>query len=405
MTNKTRIAIFTDSFLPGVGGTENAVFLYAKELSKTHNIRIYCPNYKGKNNNLKLSFDVVRVKSVRVTDNDFLSLPKHDKSFQDNIKKFAPDIIHVMTIGPLARYISKYALLNNIPFVQTVHSRYSQMYRTNFKIKFLADAFVSHLAKYLPYAKNVVAVSESLKTDMREFGIDCPISVIKNGMDYTFLDKTYQSENKLKLLYVGMLIKYKRLDFSLEVVKKLKEKGIDFEFLVVGGGNYGRHLKRTVKKYGLSDNVKFLGKISDREKLGEIYFNSDLLLFPSIVDNDPIVVLEAGANKTPALVCEKTGASERISDGLNGFTCENDVDSFVNKIIYLMGNKELLQNVSENAHTVITSWKETVEKYSDIYDNVIKSKETKTIEIFRKKDNKNGNLRRTGKAWTNRTSN
>lgn len=36
-----KIAIFTDSFLPGVGGTENAVLNYAAELSKTEEVIVF----------------------------------------------------------------------------------------------------------------------------------------------------------------------------------------------------------------------------------------------------------------------------------------------------------------------------------------------------------------------------
>ena len=70
-----KIAIFTDSFVPGVGGTENAVLRYATELSRDNEVIVVAPQFKKGFDDGQFPFKVIRAKSLKVTANDRWALP------------------------------------------------------------------------------------------------------------------------------------------------------------------------------------------------------------------------------------------------------------------------------------------------------------------------------------------
>jgi len=112
-----KIAIFTDSFLPGVGGTENAVLGLATELSKEFEVAVFCPEYKINCNNFP--FKVVRCKSIKISGNETFPLPRLSRKFKKQLKEFAPDIIHCQSISGVANAGLRYALKNKKPVLFT----------------------------------------------------------------------------------------------------------------------------------------------------------------------------------------------------------------------------------------------------------------------------------------------
>lgn len=400
--SKLKIAIFTDSFLPGCGGTENAVHCFAKEMNKFCEVKVFAPDYH-KDCSINTDYEVVRLKSIRATENDYCIIPKLFKKTREELDDFVPDIIHVQTLGLGARIAAKYAMQKDIPIVYTVHTKYSYCYKHSLKSALLAKFVMKVLSSPLKSADRIFTVSSSMLDEIRGYGINKQVSVIKNGMAEGLNVSEKQKNQKFTMLFVGMLIKYKNLDFSLKVLKELKNRGRDFEFRLIGEGHDRKRFEKIVKKEGLSDNVRFLGRITDRESLASHYSLADLFLFPSIFDNDPLVVCEAGLRLLPSFVIENTGASERIIDGISGFTAKNDVCAFADKIEYLMDNPEFLKIVGKNSAKLATPWKENAKAYLSAYKGMIAEKETNKTIQYNKKEKRNGNLRRTFKTRTYRS--
>lgn len=369
--NKMKIAIFTDSFLPGVGGTENAVLNYAAELSKTEEVIVFAPDYHREWNTDNLNFKVVRCKSLPLSKNEYLAEPKKDKAFINEIDKFSPEVIHCETLAPLASFAARYAKKKKIPLVYTAHTKYRFCYINTLKSKLLAEMVVKTLAKPMKLADEVTAVSEDMAREIHSYGIDKPITVIKNGGERRNNVCERKINDRINFLFVGLVIKYKNIGFILSALSVAKKKGLDFIFNVVGSGPDEKYFKKKADRLGLSENVVFHGRITDHKKLDAVYAANDLFLFPSVFDNDPLVVCEAGNMGTPSLVLKNTGASERITDGVNGFLSENDVNAYADKIISLSADKARLTEVGENAKNLFSEWKENVKEYRKLYQRLI----------------------------------
>ena len=158
------------------------------------------------------------------------------------------------------------------------------------------------------------------------------------------------------------------------MLSELKKRGKDFIFYVVGQGPHVKKFSRFKDKLNLSQNVIFTGSVSDKSELNKYYAGADIMLFPSVFDSDGLVLIEAAEQGLPSLTVKGTGAAERITDNVTGFTAENSVKEFADKIELLMDNPQLLKSVGENAKKIYTDWEDTAEKYIELYEKLIKNK-------------------------------
>lgn len=370
-----KIALFTDSFLPSVGGTEQAVLRFATELSKEHQVMVFAPR-AGKNfDDSAFPFKVVRAKSIRVTKNDYWAMPWLSGELKKQLNKFQPDVVHTQTVGMMAGFGNKYAKKHNVPVVCTVHTKFRYCYKDALKNSLLAEILLNTVMKRVKKSDRVCAVSQSMANELKSYRVKNPITVIRNGND---LQRVVTNKDvktgKFKIIFVGRIIDYKNLGFSLEVLGELKKTYNDFEFYLVGQGPHVNKFKKLSEKLGIKDNVIFTGVITDKAKLKELYAQSDLFFFTSLFDSDGLVVMEAASEGTPSLVLNESGVAERMVDNQTGFIVGNDKTAIVKRLKELIEDRELLRNVGLNSYKIFSSWKETVEKYLVVYKEEIGKK-------------------------------
>lgn len=123
------------------------------------------------------------------------------------------------------------------------------------------------------------------------------------------------SENeKIKLLWVGRFIPTKKLDFALHIISRLKEKD-KYELHIVGWGDNKseeRYRKMAVD-LGVDHLCKWFGKIPNQE-VQHLMKDSDILLFTSVLEGTPHVVLEALSNNLPVICFDLCGQGVIIND-------------------------------------------------------------------------------------------
>ena len=219
------------------------------------------------------------------------------------------------------------------------------------------------------------AVSQSMIDEMKSYGLKKEMTIIRNGHDYLGLQKSVKTfDGPFTLLYVGLIVDFKNIKFSLEVLKEVKKTRSDFIFYVVGDGPHKKRYEKYAKKIGLGENFIFTGRITDRKKLYEIYSKADSMFFTSVFDTDGLVLLEAAEAGTPSLVLEGAGAAERYEDNVTGFFAENDKFKVAERIIELMDKRELVAEVGRRADSVFVGWDEIARQYVEVYREEIEKK-------------------------------
>lgn len=376
-----KIAIFTDSYFPGIGGTEKATFGLANALNKDNEVVVCCPSYHQKEQSSP--FKVLRARSIRLTSNDNFAFPEISCSFKKELKTFAPDIIHCQSVSPMAAYALKYGKKHNIPVVMTVHTKFRTAFSRSIKSKSIVNFLVKNIAKKLRKADKVFTVSSDMIPELNSYGYKGEISIIRNGATFERVKnldeikqlaiEKYNLQNEENIfVFVGHIVKFKNLQFTLDALKLVKETNPNFKMLFVGRGFDDEYFKNYANKLGLEDNVIFTGEITDKALLSSLFAVGHLYLFPSIFDNDPLTIVEAAVHKVPAITLKGTGSSERIEDGVSGFIVENNINDYANKIIELITNKEYAKQVGENAERLIPKdWSQTAIEYLKEYNTLI----------------------------------
>ena len=144
----------------------------------------------------------------------------------------------------------------------------------------------------------------------------------------------------------------------LNVIKKLKDKGIDVSLRCIGDGDRRAYYESMARELGLTNEVHFLGLFSDKNNLRNELMRSDLMLFPSQAEGLPRVLIEAMAVGLPCLSTPVNGIPELLESKylFDPF----DVDGFTNKIIDLINNSDELETMSQRNVDVAKNYSDTV---------------------------------------------
>ena len=331
-------------------------------------------------------YKILRYKSFPIpTRNPYrFGLPILDRRFSSELRNTQFDIIHAHCPFATGKLAMKIAKEQHIPVVATFHSKYRQDFQHSIPINAVVDMMVRQIVKFYEQADEVWIPQASVEPTLREYGYKGQVQVVDNGNDFVTSQHLYEklrtemraelsiNANQTMLLFVGQHIWEKNIGFILDSLALIKH--LPFKLYMIGTGYAVADIKSKIKQLGLSSKVEMVGNILDRNKLKRYYAAADMFLFPSLYDNAPLVVREAAALQTPALMISGSTAAEIIRDGDNGFLCKNDTKQYAERIRYLMEHQEQIRNVGLRASkTIARSWEDVVAEVLGRYDEIIKS--------------------------------
>ncbi len=179
---------------------------------------------------------------------------------------------------------------------------------------YLTERSVPKLYRGIPF----VAVSQSTKEDLVRHGIpERDVTVIYNGVS-DFYFPTFEVYDRPTVLYLGRLKKYKRIDLVLQVFREILREILDARLLIVGDGDARPGLMQLAKDLGLESSVTFTGFVSEEAKRTYLQ-KSWVILNTSPKEGFGLVVLEAQACGTPAVVLNSPGLRETVRHGETGW--------------------------------------------------------------------------------------
>ena len=394
---KLTVAIFCDTFFPIVDGVINVLDNYAKRLVKMCNVVVFVPEHKGKT--VKKEYLVYGIKSLYFKFVNYdLAFPELDTDFKKIIKHLRIDIIHSHSPFFVGQFAVKLAKKLKIPIVSTFHSQYKQDFYKNTKSESLTKMLLSGIMKVFNSSTEVWTMHQKSLETLISYGFKGSSFLIPNATDFICppdidklvagIDEKYHLKNAQNVfLFVGRLVETKNILFIVDVMNNLAQKKIPYKMVFVGDGPDEAKLKAKIKKLNLKDNIILTGRITDKNLLGAFYKRADLLIFPSFYDTDGFVRIEAACFKTPSIYAKGSVASYSIKENENGFLAEADVDSFAKKLIEIINNQQLLEEVGENAKTqMYIVWDQVINMAYNRYLYLIEKnrKKLKYLEVIRK---------------------
>lgn len=229
-------------------------------------------------------------------------LPSYKKAVE-LIRKKNYDINHTHFIVPsgLVSYLIKRK--TGIPYIITAHGSDVAGYNPD---RFsLMHTLIGPLWRMIVRnSSGITAPSNFLKKLIQE-AADISVEVIPNGFDIKPVSDV-QRENRI--LLVTRMFERKGVQYLLEALQDIPK---DWDVLIVGDGPYLPTLKDLANKLGVS--VKFLGQVPN-DQVFEIYLKSKIYVFPSMVENFPVVLLEAMAAGCAVITTTAPGCAEVVGD-------------------------------------------------------------------------------------------
>jgi glycosyltransferase involved in cell wall biosynthesis len=116
-----------------------------------------------------------------------------------------------------------------------------------------------------------------------------------------------------RALFVGRLVRWKHVDHVFRALPSVG--GLELE--VVGDGPDRGRLERIARELGLSERVRFLGRLA-RSEVARRMDQASLLVLPSSYEGMPHVVLEAFSSGLPVVASEAGGTPEVIEHEVSG---------------------------------------------------------------------------------------
>jgi glycosyltransferase involved in cell wall biosynthesis len=180
----------------------------------------------------------------------------------------------------------------------------------------------------------------------------------------------YNSINRIdnfKLLWIGRDIKSKGLDIAIEVFQRLSQNYL-IELHIIGVNNHSNINNK---------NIFFYSK-KPHSFVQEFYSKCNLLLFTSLYEGTPHVVLESIANGLPVICHDKDGQSDIIDSNCGiKIKCINhkkSVNDFTAAIENLLNNNIQYENLLKGTHNKAKEflWDKKVFDLMNIYNILLK---------------------------------
>lgn len=188
-----------------------------------------------------------------------------------------------------------------------------------------------------------------------------------------FFTATYSEKEKISfkkpeisdgihLIFVGSLVKGKRPELSLLVLEQLSKDGKNVHLVYCGDGSERASLEKFTISNNLSKQVEFLGNV-DAERVKLELQKAHFLVFASRSEGWPKAVAEAMWWGCIPVTTPVSCVPQMLGDGSRGVLKEADPKQMTEKILELVSNLDVYNNMQHNA--MVWSRQYTLERFED----------------------------------------
>ena len=215
----------------------------------------------------------------------------------------------------------------------------------------------------------LAAIAPSTVRD--EVGVSTRVETLPNGVDVErfrpvetadFRERHGLDGERPLVGYTGRHGHEKRLDTLVEAAA-----GLDVTLALAGDGPARASLERLADERDV--DARFLGFLP-REDLPALYTSLDAFVFPSPVETQGLVALEANACGTPVVGVGAGALADTVVDGETGYNYpRGDTAAFADAIDRTLAEREALSEHCLDRREE-TSVEHAVDRLADVYDSV-----------------------------------
>ena len=359
--------ISTRNFPPDVGGIQNLMEGLSNALLNHGPVKVFADSFENSENyDLNSKLDIQRISGFKIfkkyrkanlvkefiKDNDIRAV------FFDHWKSL--ENIELSTLDRTKSFCLIHSKEINHPIGSSLNKRMiSALNKANFIIA--NSDFTKNLATKLGYKnKNIKVINP---------GCNYPIQVNEEGKKFA---ENIFTDAFPKLITVSRLDGRKSHKNVLMTIKNLIPKFPKLKYVSIGDGDEKNNLEKLSKELGLIDQVRFIYKSTEQEKIG-LLEKSDIFIMPSViykksVEGFGITFIEAASYGKPSIAGKFGGEADAVLEGKTGYLCDgNDLNNLYETLLKILDNgnyKKLGANALEFSKNF--SWNKIVKKYIEL---------------------------------------
>ncbi len=307
-----KIAFVSDAVYPwNIGGIETLEGTESRELAKKHEVHFFSFRWPGMEGEFKRDGVIFHTKH---------NITK-DKFYRHGRRSIREAIVFSIDMFRLFRYrfdyiqanefpvlhiftLKLYCKLYNCKLILDVHEVWDRDYWTSYLGSFFGSIANAYASAFIRVADAYIANSSVTAERLEECGVNRKkIHVFTPVIDDRLMGGIKPVGNS-QIVFYGRMIKEKRLDKWLTIVKKVSTRIRGLKVLLVGEGPERDSIKDMISQLGLNKTVEMRGFYRERDKkllFGRVK-GSQLLLQMSEREGLSLVVLESLALGTPVVL-------------------------------------------------------------------------------------------------------
>ncbi|MCD7771571.1 MAG: glycosyltransferase family 4 protein [Oscillospiraceae bacterium] len=258
---------------------------------------------------------------------------------------FTPDVC-VSHVPSATVDIWKYLKLD-VPMIGVLHESDVQIMSKHRNVVGMMESTYSSL-----YAR-----SSSIRDRARNF-TSVKDEIVYSGVDIPEKTRMSRNDDKLVILYVGKLIKRKRLDYLIRALSKVSSS-VNFKLEIYGEGDFEESLKELCNSCLNDDQYTFYGT-RPRNEIFDAMYQADVFCMTSVNETLGLVYLEAMACGCIVVGSRGEGIDGIVKDGVNGILVSPDSIDEISNAILKIANMSL-----EERERYVSAAKETMSYYTE----------------------------------------
>ncbi len=296
------------------------------------------------------------------------------KHFEERLREFKPDLLHINSPCSLGYAAIKYARKAEIPVVATYHTHFPSYARYYSARAFQALSW-NYFRKIYNGCQRVYVPSQPILHELRDHGLR-NLEFLPHGVDTDVFHPRFKNrdwrirlgiDGKKVLLFVGRLVWEKDLRTLADAYRLLERQRNDLAFVLVGDGPIREELQT------LMPNAIFLGYQSGVD-LSTAFASSDIFVFPSTTETFGNVTIEAMASGVPPICANEGGSGGLVQHGSTGLLAKpRDAFDFADGITLLADSQSTRDQIARQAFAFAQSqsWERIFDRLLESYDRVI----------------------------------
>jgi L-malate glycosyltransferase len=230
-----------------------------------------------------------------------------------------------------------------------------------------------HLARWgvlvhpwLRLADEIVVPSEYLRKIFAHHGYQT--RVICNIVETSQFAYRERRPLRPRLLSTRNLESHYGVDNTLEAFARVRARCPDATLTVAGSGSQEGRLRRLAASLGV-EGIRFLGRV-EPEAMPRLYDEADIFLNSSLIDNQPVSVLEAFAAGLPVVSTGTGDLAAFVRDGETGLLVPpGDPAAMADAVMRLLGDREHAATVARRARQEVEryTWPRVRQQWDAVY--------------------------------------